>query len=672
MEGPETYTYGTTGYPELKSFGGGGCCGREMMEGSPESLEEKGPIRCLRMAGALLRMDGEPLAATWLNESTVLAIDDQGIVEKVSREGGRWNRARPLQLDQMPNLANFFQGDSHVVCSVGSEVGVWPLDRSEPLWWLETESWVTAVAGHKALGLVASGHEDGSVRFWDAATGNLLRCWRRGDGAPGESGRDISISALAWHPADAKVLVADESLALFQLELETTGPLTVSSGHKGRVVALGFDPKDRFLYSGGWDGTVRVWDAKTGAPVILLNNHASLVTCLSVGGDGATLCVGDNLPSCTLWDVPEWRIRGTGNPLPAEPRFVEMVAGGAECLATFQDNRVLVLNLGETFNSGTIWSRNEPQARPVCLKESESSFLCLGLEGGIQKWAEKKQGSLWDGTHSSQHVGDFGGPLRAISSTVVKGIPALLTSQTGPGILKAYLWADAQAYELAGISDCVPGEGELVALAPGGSWAVCASERALDVAVYQFPGLQPVGIIPDPLEGAACQDLAFGPCGQLVAICGVSTFAQKPGIGAAVVVDAEFGKIRHSTGRGVWRLAWHPKGQELMLSAVNGDLVRWRPEIGVEEVLEHTADGPMQVIGYSADGNFAVASPGNEELWIYEAGRIRPSGTVSLPGRVIAVSPGKKGSAIAALLAGGDGWEIDLPEWLSDKASRLS
>lgn len=643
------------------------------MEGFPESPNETGPIRCLRMAGALLRMDGEPLASTWLNDTSVLAIDDQGIVEKATREGGRWNRARPIQLDQMPNLAHFFQSASRIACSVGPELGVWPLNRSESLWWLETESWITAVAGHQALGLVASGHEDGSVRFWDAATGKMLRCWSRADGALGETRRDVSISALAWHPAEARVLVADESLAVIQLELETKEPLTISSGHKGRVVALEFDPIGRFIYSGGWDGTVRVWDAKTGAPVILLNNHASLVTCLSIGGGGATLCVGDNLPSCTLWDVQEWKKRGSGNLLPAEPRFVAIGAGGAECLTTLHDNRVLVLNWGETLDRGANWARSGPQTRPACLQDSDGSYLCLGLEGGIQRWAERKQGSLWDGTHSSQHVGDFGGPLRAISSTAEKGVRALLTSQTGPGILKAYLRSpDSLAYELAGISDCVPGEGELVALAPGGVWAICASERALDVAVYQFPGLEPVGLIPDPLQGAACQDVAFGPCGQLFAICGVNTFAQKPDIGAAVVVEARSGMIRHSIRRGVWRLAWHPGGQELLLSGVNGDLLKWNPEFGGEEVLEHTAEGLMQVIGYSGDGEFAVASPGNEELWVYEAGRNRPSGTVSLPGRVIAVSPGKKGSAIVALLAGGDGWEIDLPEWLSEKSSRMA
>jgi len=643
------------------------------MEGSPESLEEMGPVRCLRMSGALLRMDGEPLAATWLNENSVVAIDDQGVVETTSRGGGLWKRARPYQLIHMPTLAGFCLGKSGLFCSVGPELGVWPLGQPEPLWWLETESWVTAVAGHPVLGLVAGGHEDGSVSFWDAETGKLLRRWNRSGKEAAEKVGDISISALAWHPVEPKVLVADESLALLQIDLETNVPKTISSGHKGRIVTLGFDPKNRFIYSGGWDGTVRVWDSKTGAPVILLNNHASLVTCLSIFNDGASLCVGDNSPSWALWDVPGWQKREPGNPLPAEPRCIEIGPSGAESLVALQDGRVLNFGWEDSVQLGKNWVQKGTHPRPACLKESDDSFLCLGAEGGVQRWVGKKQGSPWDGTHSSDHVGDFGGPVKALAFAAGERGAALLTSQPAPGALKAYQSANAGAsFHLVGVSDNVPGEGELVALSPQGDWAVCASERALDIIIYRFPSLEPVAMIPDPLVGASCQDLAFGPCGRYLAMGGVNTFAQTPDIGAAVVVEVGTGKICNSIGRGVWRLAWHPGGHELLLSGPNGDLVRWRPETGMIEVLEHTSDGPMQVVGYSRGGDFKVASCGNEELWVFEGDRRRPAGTVSLPGRVIAVTPGKKAGAIVALLAGGDGWEVDLPEWLSEEATRMA
>jgi WD40 repeat protein len=187
------------------------------------------------------------------------------------------------------------------------------------------------------------------------------------------------------------------------------------------------------------------------------------------------------------------------------------------------------------------------------------------------------------------------------------------------------------------------------------------------VALVDAAMLAPLVLIPDPLSGASLQDLAFSPCGNLLALCGVSTFANRPDDGGVAVIDLVTGKSLYHFAQGVWRLVWHPFKKMLVLAGPEGTLGLWDPETGHWQKHEHTAESALHVLGFSQGGSHWVASAGNDELWVYELGRTKPVGTLSLPARVVAVAPGEADGELAVLMAGGDGWSIHLPSWLADK-----
>ena len=53
--------------------------------------------------------------------------------------------------------------------------------------------------------------------------------------------------------------------------------LLVLRGHEGSVTAAAFSPDGARIVSGSWDETVRVWDAASGAELLVLRGHEGRV-----------------------------------------------------------------------------------------------------------------------------------------------------------------------------------------------------------------------------------------------------------------------------------------------------------------------------------------------------------------------------------------------------------
>jgi len=89
------------------------------------------------------------------------------------------------------------------------------------------------------------------------------------------------------------------------------GPRLVLSGHENLVTRLAFSPDGRFLASGGWDRTIKIWNPVTGEnlkTLAMVTSGADRVEAVAFSPDGKILAAGGS-KFVSLWDTESWTLR---------------------------------------------------------------------------------------------------------------------------------------------------------------------------------------------------------------------------------------------------------------------------------------------------------------------------------------------------------------------------
>ncbi len=182
-----------------------------------------------------------------------------------------------------------------------------PLSRSalvpRPAALKGVQSWSVETKGHRGAvwavafcptddNFLASACDDGVVRIWNTQTGDLVSVL---------VGHDEAIHDLVWFKANDAQASGAASAPRSSAESATTGGLTpprspnLRSGHG--VTGL--------LATACEDGTVRIWDAKSGRTLHTLEDHGAPVVDLDLSHDGRHLACA-TAKFTRIWNVADW------------------------------------------------------------------------------------------------------------------------------------------------------------------------------------------------------------------------------------------------------------------------------------------------------------------------------------------------------------------------------
>ena len=280
----------------------------------------------------------------------ILSSADDGTLSLFEVKTGQEKRVFEGHTDRVYGSA--FSPDSKFIASASDDktIRIWDVNSGKPIRTMEGHThWVTCCAFSPDGKKIVSGSADNTLRTWDLTSdpkahkhkshpdrvrtctyspdgkwiassggGASIQLWAANSGEVKNNLKghgELEISDCAFS-SDSKRLVSsgwDGTLRIWDLErnnLAHTLEGHTGSGYSidgrlitGSVNACDFSPDDLFIASAGRDGTVRIWDARKGKAIRVLQGHSRDVLSCCYSPDGKWIVSAGSDKSIIIWNA---------------------------------------------------------------------------------------------------------------------------------------------------------------------------------------------------------------------------------------------------------------------------------------------------------------------------------------------------------------------------------
>jgi WD40 repeat protein/MinD-like ATPase involved in chromosome partitioning or flagellar assembly len=451
---------------------------------------------------------------------------------------------------------------------------------------------VTGVAFSPDGRRLLSGGADGTLRLWDAESGQEIRAF---------AGHQGSVWSVAFAPDGRRLLSGNAGGTLRLWDAESGQEIRAFAGHRRWVMSVAFAPDGRRLLSGGDDATLRLWDAKSGQEIRAFAGHQDSVISVAFAPDGRRLLSGGNDATLRLWDAESGQeIRAFAG----HQRSVFSVAFSPDGrrLLSGGDDRTLCLWDAESGQEIRAFAGHQDSVMSVAFAPDGHRLLSGSDDGTLR---------LWD-AESGQEIRAFAGHQGSVSSIAFAPDGRRLLSGGNDAALR--LW-DAESGQEVRAFTGHQGSVRSVAFAPDGRRLLSGNAggtlRLWDAKSGQelraFTGHQ-----------GSVRSVAFAPDGRRLLSGGADATLR--------LWDAESGQeLRVFAGHRYWvmSVAFAPDGRRLLSGGEDGTLRLWNAESGQEIRAFAGHQYWVMSVAFTPDGRRVLSGGGDGtlRLWDTESGQ---------------------------------------------------
>ncbi len=577
----------------------------------PDPLPQPSPLVHRVFGEPRFHTDGDIAAIAFAADGSLRSIDEAGILRLWAADGKLLAR---YFLSDLETLWCFSPG-AKLLASGNDDLLLWDAATGQLIHRIHQDFWVSAVAFSADGRIVASGHDDGKVRFWDAASQKFM----------GEiKAHPRAVSAIAFAPVGEFIATAGEDRVVRVWDEFTHKLVTELRSHTDRIPDLGWSPDGTLLVSAGWDTSARVWRPPQTDPLMLLNSHADQVNTLAFSPDGKFVACADSDFDIYLWADPVGgKVAHVLHGHNDEIRCLAFSPDGARLASAGADRVVHVWDVRD----GKLVAGPNPKGRHAIAVIPGEKLRLVSSGGPAVR--------IWD-VESGEEVA----PTGLCPAFSVAASPDGKWLAVGGTDHFTQLWDAKEGLLAASLEATRPPVGFCTFSADSTVLAHTSPADGL-VWLWNCKTREPDLILIEAADGCTLEGLAIHPNGQWVACGGIDYLSTGERDGAVCLWDVPTKVKRFVIDVGVYAIAFDPSGKYLAGAGINDTVYVWDSETQetVFELAGHQEK--INTVTFDPTGSYLV-SGGDDmtvRVWDVLSGRLLVVREFDSPVQSVAFSP---------------------------------
>jgi WD40 repeat protein/DNA-binding Xre family transcriptional regulator len=234
---------------------------------------------------------------------------------------------------------------------------------------------IHAIATSKDSRFFVTGHDDSSVRLWDATTNQLVQTY---------VGHEDKVNGVAISPDGNWIISASRDLKIKRWQIKTGKCLNTYTGHEDSVTSVSISSDGSWFISGSLDGTIKRWDILA-SDCLNSHEHQAFIFDVAIApNDNWFLSAGEDR-TIKRWDVDTSKCINSYAEHKSSVRAVAIASDSSWFLSGSDDASIKKwdVNTGACLRTyighqGSVWD--------IAIASDNSWFLSGSDDKTLEKW----------------------------------------------------------------------------------------------------------------------------------------------------------------------------------------------------------------------------------------------------------------------------------------------